>query len=72
MCATNFQINYDFILSKSLKTLIYTSIELTCGNLTIKIKNSICAQISACTLKSFYNQSIKNDKVSQTKIPYTV
>ena len=30
-------------------------------------------QTSACTLKLFYTQSIKNDKkFSQAKIPYTV
>ena len=42
--------------------LIYTSLELTCGTLTIKRKTSICAQISVYTLKLFYTQSIKNDK----------
>ena len=39
VCTTNVHINYDFIFSKK----IYTSIELTCGTLIIKIKISICA-----------------------------
>ena len=52
MCTTNFHVNYDFILSKSIKIIfntyifihiLYTSIELTCGTLIIKIKISICA-----------------------------
>ena len=50
VCTTNFQINYDF--SKSIKIIfihiLYTSIELTCGTLIIKIKNSI----SACSIVS--------------------
>ena len=44
MCPTNVHINYDFILSKNLNSPnLYTSIELTCGTLIIKIKISICA-----------------------------
>ena len=43
VCTTYICINYGFILSKSLIALIYTSLELSCGTLIIKIKTSICA-----------------------------
>ena len=48
LCTTNFYINYDFNLLKSLNSPIYTSIELTCGTLIIKVKNSIfpCSIVS--------------------------
>ena len=64
MCTTNVHINYDFILSKSLKALIYTSIELTCGTLIIKLKNSICA----CSIASRVFMYASNEPLCGTLI----
>ena len=61
----NVHINYNFILSKSLNSPnLYTSIELTCDILIVKIKNSICA--CSIVLRAFIYAS--NDPLCGTLI----